>query len=285
MARIDVYEQVTERIIAELEKGVVPWRRPWVGGGPVNVRSGRPYRGINIFLLEMRGYGDPRWGTFKAIKEAGGFVKKGEHGTPIILWKPVQKTREENGEAVDGSYLLLKSYTVFNVEQTEGLPPLVEKERTIEPLEAAQQIVDGYDGPPIHFGGGEAYYTLMGDSVHCPTMDQFHSAEGFYSTLYHELVHSTGHESRLKRDMAGFFASIPYSKEELVAEMGAAMLCGVAGIDNLDQSAAYVDNWLGRLRQDKKLVVQAAAQAQRAADFILGTTFEEKEEPELALTA
>jgi antirestriction protein ArdC len=324
MARIDVYAQVTDRIVAELEQGVVPWRRPWVGGGPINVRSGKPYRGINVFLLTLQGRSDPRWGTFNAMREAAvkqairegreivtetttvkgrqrvvnyeivdgvkerfyGGVAKEEKGTAVILWKPVTKTRkEETGEAVDDSYLLLRMYTVFNAEQCVGLAPLKEEYEN-DPIERAEEIVNGFSGAPaVIYGGAVASYNLLTDQVRCPEMNQFRSAEGFYSTLFHELVHSTGAEKRLNRDMSGFFASIPYSKEELVAEMGAAMLCGVAGIDNLDQSAAYVDNWLQSLRNDMKLVVQAAALAQRAADHILGTTFEENETPQLVLTA
>lgn len=323
MSRGTVYEQVTERILAELEAGVVPWRKPWVGGGPINVRNGRPYRGINVFLLTLQGRSDPRWGTYNAMREAAvrqaiaegrqivtetttvrgrqrvvnfeivngvkqrfdGGVDRGEKGTSIILWKPVTKrAKQETGEDSDERYLLLRSYVVFNAEQAVGLAPWKPREYDNEPLERAQEIVDGYTGPGIHYGGSVASYSMMADRIDCPALPQFESSDAFYSTLFHELTHSTGIESRLGRDMSGYFASIPYSKEELVAEMGAAMLCGVAGIDNLDQSAAYVGNWLEKLRDDKKLVVQAAAAAQRSSDFILGTTFEESEEPQLALT-
>lgn len=313
MSRTDVYESVTDRIVAALEEGVVPWKVPWVGGGPVNVRSGRPYRGINIFLLGLRGYGDPRWGTFKAVKEAAvkaaiaegrevvphptapttfyevingekvlfrGGVRKGEKGTAVILWKPIKREKEENGQAVDASYRLLKSYTVFNAEQCEGLPEL-ETEFENSPIERAQLIVDGYEaGPGILLGGGEASYSPLKDLVRCPELGQFRSAEGHYSTLFHELVHSTGHEKRLARIEPALFGTDPYAREELVAEMGAAMLCGMAGIDNQDQSAAYVSGWLKPLQNDRKLVVQAAAQAQKAADLILGTTFGELAEPQ-----
>lgn len=280
MSRTDVYESVTDRIVAALEEGVVPWKVPWVGGGPVNVRNGRQYRGINIFLLGLRGYGDPRWGTFKAVKEMGGHVRKGEKGTSVILWKPVRREKEEAGQVVDASYRLLKSYTVFNAEQCEDLPPL-ETEFENSPIERAQLIVDGYEaGPGILLGGGEASYSPLKDLVRCPELGQFRSAEGHYSTLFHELVHSTGHEKRLARIEPALFGTDPYAREELVAEMGAAMLCGMAGIDNQDQSAAYVSGWLKPLQNDRKLVVQAAAQAQKAADLILGTTFGELAEPQ-----
>lgn len=278
----DVYQEVTDRIVAALETGVAPWAKPWVSGGPINVRNGRHYRGINIFLLGLQPYGDPRWGTFKAVKEAGGYVRKGEKSTSIILWKPVYKTKPgetQEGE-VDQSYLLLKTYSVFNAEQCEDLPPF-ETEFEHEPIERAQMIVDGYEaGPGVLYGGGRAYYSPMQDLVRCPELGQFRTAEGFYGTLYHELIHSTGHEKRLKRIEPALFGTDPYAREELVAEMGAAMLCGVAGIDNLDESASYVGGWLKRLQDDRKLVVQAAAQAQKAADLILGTTFGELAEPQ-----
>lgn len=278
MSRTDVYESVTDRIVAALEEGVVPWRQPWVGGGPVNVRTGRPYRGVNTFLLGISKYGDPRWGTYKAIREVGGNVRKGEKATWIVLWKPVKKRAETEDE--QGSYLLLRQYAVFNAEQADGLPAFV-TEYEHEPIERAQMVVAGYvPGPAVLYGGGAASYSPAKDLVRCPDLGQFTTPEAFYSTLYHELVHSTGHEKRLNRLEPALFGTDPYAREELVAEMGAAMLCGVAGIDNQDESASYVAGWLERLRNDRKLVVQAAAQAQKAADLILGTTFEPEQEPQ-----
>lgn len=273
----DVYQSVTDRIIEALEGGTAPWRVPWVAGGPISLRSKKPYRGINTFLLGMTEYGDPRWGTFKAVKEAGGNVRKGEKATWIILWKPVKRSEEgEGGEEKDSSYLLLKQYPVFNAEQCDDLPE-IQLAFENDPIERAEEIVAGYvGGPGILFGGGQASYSPPKDLVRCPELGNFTSTEGYYSTLYHELLHSTGHESRLKRIEPALFGTDPYAQEELVAEMGAAMLCGIAGIDNLDQSAAYVDGWLERLRGDRRLVVQAAAQAQKGADLILGTTFAEE---------
>lgn len=280
----DVYQSVTDKIINALEKGTVPWRVPWVAGGPVSLRSNKRYRGVNVFLLSLAGYGDPRWGTFKSVKDAGGYVRKGERGTTIILWKPTKRRGEdENGEENETPYLLLRTYVVFNGEQCEGLPEL-QLEFENEPIERAEEIVAGFvGGPGILLGGGRASYSPLKDLVRCPVLGNFTSPEAYYSTIYHELLHATGHESRLKRIEPALFGTIPYAQEELVAEMGAAMLCGMAGIDNLDQSAAYVDGWLERLRNDRRLVVQAAAQAQKGADLILGTTFaegvvEEKEE-------
>lgn len=306
MTRSDVYQQVTDRIIAALEAGTVPWRKPWTGGGPVSIK-GRPYRGINTFLLSLMHYADPRWGTFKAMKEAAvklaesegreivvvseharakttyyevvdgqrvpflGGVSKGEKATHVILWKPVKRHDEE-----ETSYMLLKSYPVFNAEQCEGLPELV-LERDHVPLAAAEHIVNGYVGPAIS-GGQMAAYSETLDLVVMPKAESFLAPEGYYSTFFHELVHSTGHKERLNRLESGGYGTGPYAKEELVAEMGAAMLCGVAGIENLDQSASYIDGWLRPLQHDPKLVVQAAAQAQKGADLILGTTFEDSPE-------
>lgn len=271
---IDVYQQVTDRIIAALEAGTVPWQRPWTGGGPVNVRTGRLYRGINVFLLELQGYGDPRWGTYKAIKEAGGYVRAKQHGTHIILGKRVMKRGKEEGEE-NSSYFLYRSYNVFNAEQCENLQPLVDAPE-FEPLERAESILYGYPGPTISIGGGEASYSETTDIVRCPAPEHFPVRDNYYATLYHELVHSTGHKDRLARLEHTGFGSGPYAKEELVAEMGAAMLCGIAQLDpHIDQSAAYIANWLQRLQHDKKLVVQAGALAQKACDLMLGTKFEE----------
>jgi antirestriction protein ArdC len=277
MTRESVYETVADRIISAIEAGTCPWKKPWVGGGPINISNGRHYRGINVFLLGLSGYGDPRWGTMKAINSVGGRIRKGEKATWIILWKPVPK--KGNGDDEDpGSYLLLKQYPVFNAEQAEGVPPMPE-ENEHDPIERAEEIVREYvpRGPLIQFGGGSAHYQPSRDLVACPQIGQFERVEGYYSTLYHELIHSTGHKSRLDRLERTGFGSSPYAKEELVAEMGAAMLCGVAGIDNLDQSAAYVKNWLQPLRDDPKLVVQAAAAAQKGADLILGEQFDSQE--------
>lgn len=281
MTPSDVYQQVTDRIIQALEAGTAVWRKPWTSSEPVNVRNGRSYRGINIFLLTFAGYSDPRWGTYKAIGEAGGQVRKGEKATSIILWKPVQRRRSE--QAADGeqelgdSYMLLRTYSVFNAEQAENLPPLPEG-REHQPYEQAEEIVREYvPGPDIRWRGSQACYSQLLDLVNMPAPESFFSQDAYYSTLFHELVHSTGHESRLDRLEKTHFGSNPYSKEELVAEMGAAMLCGLIGLENLDQSASYIAGWLSRLLEDSKLIIQAAAMAQRACDLMLGKKFEDSQ--------
>lgn len=265
-----IYKMVTDRIIEQLEKGVVPWRRPWKNGTPVNWVTQRPYRGINSLLLESGEYA-----TFKQISEAGGKVRKGEKGKIVVFWKWIERENKETGEKVQISFL--RYYKVFNViKQAEGLESKREIETFIHnPIESAQQIVDGYaDAPGIHYKSGRAVYYPGMDRVSVPPLKDYRKAEEYYSVLFHELVHSTGHKSRLSRKgitQSGVsFGDEVYSKEELVAEIGAAMLCGVAGIENvtIENSASYIQSWLRALKEDSKLIVYAAAQAQKAADYI-----------------
>lgn len=294
MTKQDVYASVTDRIIAALESGTVPWRKPWATrGGPVSLSTGKAYRGINVFLLGLEGCADPRWGTYKAISAAGGQVRKGEKGTRIILWKPARfHALDEQGEPVEKGtqYLLLREYVVFNAEQADGLPalePVNDHEHT--PNERAEAIVAGWEsGPHIAHGYDGASYSPTTDVVRMPDADAFDSDDDYYTTLFHELTHATGHESRLKRIEPALFGTDPYAREELVAELGASMLAGLAGLSTAAgaNSAAYIAGWLARLRDDRKLIVNAAAQAQKAADLITGTTFDKADDlPELAVAA
>jgi antirestriction protein ArdC len=276
MVKQDVYQDVTDRIVTALEQGTVPWHKPWTTSLPVSIRNGKAYRGVNVLLLGLAGRADPRWGTFKAIREAGGSVRKGEKGTHIILWKPVVKRAAADG-AEPESYMLLKSYVVFNAEQAHGLPALeLDELREHESDERADAIVSGYEsGPVVIHGSDRALYSPGQDLVRMPDPERFESSDAYYLTLLHELVHSTGHESRLNRLEPALFGTDPYAREELVAELGASMLAGLAGLEGAagEQSAAYVAGWLRKLKDDRKLVVQAAAAAQRAADRIVGETF------------
>lgn len=292
MTKNDVYQVITDRIIAALDAGTVPWRKPWTGGHgmPVNVRNGRAYRGVNVLLLGLAGYSDPRWGTYKAISESGGQVRKGEKGTQIILWKPAKRTETDaNGEKTESGYLLLRTFVVFNASQADGLPALPEDDTTEhERNERAEQVVSGYkSGPGILHGFDGASYSPEKDLVRMPDAENFHDPDGYYQTLFHELAHSTGHESRLDRLEPALFGSDPYAREELVAEIGASMLAGLVGMDSAggDNSAAYLASWAKRFRDDSKLIVNAAAQAQKAADRILGETFAEEAIPPLAIAA
>lgn len=272
---MDVYGVITERIISLLESGTVPWRKPWVSGGAKNLVSGREYRGINSFILGAASYSSPYWATFNQIRERGGFVKKGERGSPVLFFRILDGERDDGRE---GRFAMARYYTCFNVEQTggdmrvpEGVPLAA-----VEPIEACDRIVAGYaNAPTIRHGESRAYYAPKDDRINMPRREVFESAEAYYSTLFHELSHSTGHASRLARKGVVdpiSYGSHAYSKEELVAEMGSAFLCGATSIAPaiVENSAAYIASWLRRLRDDRKLVVEAAAQAQKAADLILG---------------
>ncbi len=276
---MNVYEVITDQIIDRLERdGVVPWHQPWSTERPKNLVSKKEYRGINVFLLGAGRYSNPYWLTFKQAKQLGGHVKKGEKSTPVVFWKWLEREREnpDSGEVETVSTPLLRYYRVFNVEQCEGLSvPALENARDFHPIEEAERVVQEMPQCPIiQHETAQAFYRPSADVVNMPPAELFTSDEEYYSTLFHELTHATGHESRLNRlatDKLAAFGSRSYSQEELVAEMGAAFLCGHCGIVEriIDNSAAYVQGWLRRLRNDKRLVVFAAAQAQKAADFIL----------------
>ncbi len=285
--RTDVYAEVTDSIIARLEQGTIPWRKPWssrvaAGDGiPRNFNSGRPYRGINVFLLAMQPYASPFWVTFKGAQAAGGTVRRGERSTLVVFWKPlaISDTDPATGAERTRTVPMLKHYRVFNVEQCDGIElPAVGATPEFDPLEQCETVLGEMPcRPEIAYGGDRAYYQPATDRVQLPPRKAFPTAEGFYETAFHELAHSTGHPSRLNRDdlvkTAGF-GTQTYSREELVAEMTAAMLCGHCGISpqTLDNSAAYIQGWLSKLRDDRKLLVVAAARAQKAADYILGAT-------------
>jgi len=275
---MNVYEKITEQILAQLERGTVPWRKPWRTSFPKNLVSGKPYRGINVLMLGVQGYESAYWATFRQVEKLGGTVKKGEHGTLVVFTNWFEVMDKETGEEKEIPFL--KSYVVFNLAQTTGIEvPAEEQKAPVSPIARCEEVVSGMaDKPRIGFdGGSRAYYLPLTDSVHLPAKTKFESTEGYYGTLFHELVHSTGHAKRLARkgviDVAGF-GSESYSQEELVAEIGAAFLCGTTGIDTgiVENSASYIAGWLKSLRDDRKLVVVAAAQAQRAVDYINGST-------------
>jgi len=284
MSTFDLYQTVTDQIVAMLETGVVPWRSPILGrnsaGHPKNLNSGKQYRGVNVFLLAFtafaKGYGSSYWLTFRQAKERGGNVRKGEKSSLVVFWKTYDTTDRQTGDPT--RVPVLRYYNVFNAEQLEGIeiPDAVKFEPLdFQPIESAEQIVAGYAGGPVvgHDGGQQAFYRPSTDSVHMPERTRFASVEEYYSTLFHELSHSTGHSSRLDRKLDTApkpFGSPDYGKEELVAEMSAAFLCSHAGIQPtlIENQAAYLGGWLKQIKADKKLVISAAGQAQRASDWI-----------------
>ena len=276
-----IEEIITARIIDKLEQGTIPWHKPWTGGeAPKNLITKKEYRGVNVFILNAMGYSSPYWVSFKQAHELGGTVKKGEKGTPVIFWKWMNKTDEEGNLSAD-HFPFLRYYNVFNIGQLEGIdeskiPALTVKYNDLEKISQCEAVVTAMPKrPEITYNDQRAYYIPSKDSVNMPKMETFDGSEEYYSTLFHELTHSTGHESRLNRKgiISGIaaFGTQDYSKEELVAEMGAAFLCGHCQIDNktIDNSAAYIKSWLKKLKDDPKMVILAAAQAQKATDFIL----------------
>ena len=301
-AKQDIYQVVTDRILDALDRGTVPWRNPITpapgSGGlafPANLSSGKPYRGINVFLLATtamcEGYRSAYWLTFRQAKECGGNVRKGEKATPIVFFKKLEVDDSKKGSDGKKFIPMLKKYSVFNLEQIDGIEPPEppdtpdleqDNERPpVEPLDAADAILKGYILPPaIETGGLRAYYRPATDTVRMPIADDFADAASHAATFFHELVHSTGHSKRLGRGLdqkLPHFGAPAYGKEELIAECGSAFLCATAGIlpETIEQSAAYIDGWRRKIKGDKKLVVQAAAAAQRAADHILGVSWDE----------
>ncbi len=275
------HELITDRIVALLEQGTVPWHKPWKArtGLPRNLVSKKPYRGVNVLLLLAMSYESPFWLTFHQASELGGTIRKGEHACPVVFWKRLTLPGDTPDEKRD--IPLLRYYHVFNLAQCDGLESpsagTVPESPSVtgNSITLAERIVAGMPQPPVvKHGFAQAFYAPREDTVCLPNRERFEGGEHYFSALYHELVHSTGHESRLKRatlsPQAGF-GSDPYCKEELIAEIGAAFLCGQAEIIDrtIDNSAAYLGGWLEKFKHDKALIVQAAAQAQKAVDFIL----------------
>lgn len=280
-----VYEIITEQILNLLEKGVVPWKGKAVKPVcPVNFATGRAYRGINVFTLATAGFNSPYWLTFNQVKEMGGRVKKGSKSVPVVFWKIYDTTREneEGEEIVEGKRFVARYYRVFNAEQIEGIEfPTFAGTYDNKPIEKAESVWRNMPhAPKIFFDSPDgAYYGKRDDSVHAPALERCKNAETFYSTLFHELAHSTGAKHRLNRvGVTGKhgFGDEDYAQEELVAEMTAAFLTGHCGLESvvIEDQALYIQEWLKALRNDKKLVVIAAAQAQKAADYILGVNQE-----------
>lgn len=295
-----VYRIITERILAKLEEGVVPWRKPWNVTGTANKRwSGKEYRGVNTFLAVMSGKEGP-WLTFKMVRDAGGHVLKGEKSEKVVFWKMNKwKKKDDSGEETERKSFILRYYSVFSLEQTslanepDKWPKWLVEEKAKakskgngkKPIKAAEKIWKGYESrPELKHGGNRAFYRPSDDFIQLPVTKNFHSIEEYHSVKFHEMIHSTGHTGRLERfprdAILPSFGSEDYSKEELVAEMGAAFLMAEAGIEfeaALDNSASYIKSWMGKLEDDPKLVVRAASRAQRAVDHILDRKFDKSE--------
>jgi len=272
---IDVYSIVTDRIIEQLEHQIIPWRKPWTDAGhPQNLLTKRPYTGINTWMLASLGYAQNYFLTWRQLKAVGGSVLKGETGHVVVFWKklPQEQSEEEKPK------LILRYYKVFNIAQCDHLPEVLTipyLPHTISQIGACDEIIEHMPNCPlIKHKKQQAFYDLTNDCINLPKQGLFSSAESYYCTLFHELIHSTGHKSRLNRKEIvepNKFGSDLYSIEELTAEIGACYLNSVAGIVNkeFDNSVAYIQGWIDVLRNDKKLILYASGQAQKATDYIL----------------
>jgi antirestriction protein ArdC len=287
--KADVYQRITDQIVSELEKGVRPWLKPWnaehaEGRITRPLRgNGIPYKGINVLMLWSaameKGYAAPIWMTFKQATELKANVRKGEHGSLVVYADKIIRTETNTatGEDSERAIPFMKGYTVFNVEQIDGLPehyyakpaPRID---TIERIDRAESFFAS-TGVTIRHGGTMAYYNVSQDFVQMPPFEIFRDAESFYSTLAHETVHSTRHKSRLDRDFGRKrFGDEGYAMEELVAELGSAFLSADLDLtpNVREDHASYISSWVKILKDDKRAIFTAASHAQRAADFLRG---------------
>lgn len=285
----NVYKLVTDRIIAQLAQGTIPWRKPWKDAGhPQNLISKRPYRGINIWLLASLGYAQNLFLTYNQLKQVGGSVKEGAKGHLAIFWKVVTKedAPEAGGATATKRKALLRYYWVYNVEQCEGIEHLVDEAigSTNAVMLDCEKVYDEMPNKPkLQFKEPDAYYHPGKDYVNMPKLKTFESSAAYYATLFHELVHSTGHASRCDRKEVQLmtpFGSDVYSTEEIIAELGTCYLTSLTGIAPItfENNAAYIHGWIERLQNDPSVIVYASTQAQRAVDFMLNVKPAETEE-------
>ena len=271
---MDIYTEVTDRIIAQMENGVIPWQKPWVcASAVVSHATGKPYSILNQMLLGHSG----EYITYHQCQQEGGKVRKGEKAQMVVFWKWMNVTDEATQE--EKQIPLLRYFNVFHIDQCEGISAKHTEclPQTANPDECAEQIIATYCGKSgvkvIHRQGDKACYQPSVDQIILPQLSQFAETPEYYSTAFHELMHSTGHQSRLDRlNQTAFFGTEAYSKEELVAEIGAAALVNHTGLEtakSLRNSVAYVQNWLRVLKGDKRFIVSAASKAEKAIDLIL----------------
>jgi antirestriction protein ArdC len=271
MAKFDLHQTITDNIVNAIEaNGTLPWVKPWTAAAtPRNGATLRPYSGINQLILTIAGatYSSPDWFTFKNAGALGGTVKKGERGTQVIYWNIIKK---KNMAGKEETFPLMKYFTVFNRDQIEGLPPVTEAPvLDFNPIGQAETFLLK-TGADITHGGAGAFYSMTTDTITLPSKEAFKDEVSYYATALHEVIHWTGHNSRLDRLKATPFGSPEYAKEELVAELGAAFLCGELGIDGETQHPEYIGAWLKALKNDKRFIFTAAKMATEAVEFLKG---------------
>ena len=279
--RRDHYQEVTDRIVAALEAGTRPWRQPWDNGSPtspINATSGRRYHGINVLLLSMTSFGlggDPRFCSYKQAADRGWQVRKGERGTTVFFFKRMLvEDRNAPADATDRTKAvpLLRAYTVFNGAQIDGIPAYVAPERRDLAWERpeAVDIILRNSGAVVSYGGDRAFYSPSRDFIQLPEPAVFHTPEAFAATALHEGAHWSGHQDRLNRDLTGRFGSAAYAQEELRAELSSCFMGAILNLPcDIPHHADYIASWTAKLREDKREIFRAAADAQRIADYLL----------------
>lgn len=283
----DVYEIINTRIIDQFEQGKIPWRQTWTKSGyPTNLITKRPYRGINVWLLLSLGFTRNLFLTYKQVKNAGGKIKEGEKACPVVFWNWIEP-KETDPEGTKKKPML-RYYLVFNIEQCEGLPENLnhyesELLKDIQPIQLCGEVYENMPKKPkLQHKENQAYYHPLFDYVNMPKMNNFESAEAYYETLFHELIHATGHKTRLDRKELVQQAAMggeQYSIEELIAEIGACYIASFCGMPQNDFSnhVAYIEGWLSKLKGDKRFIIYASGHSQKAADYILNIALEEIE--------
>jgi antirestriction protein ArdC len=281
-----VHDIVLEKIFQQMEKGEIPWIKGWGTNPPINYVTRRPYTGINVLLLSKGG----EYITFRQVQQLGGKIKKGAKAEIVVFFKPytkiIKEVDPETGEVIEREkeFLVLRYYNVFHISDAEGIPSKLKKVEH-NPIEEAEKIIAEYKDAPkiVQDDPGTAYYITAEDLINVPEKGFFHNIHDYYSTLFHEIIHSTGHPKRLNRfkeNEKSAFDADSYSLEELVAEIGAAMLCQHTGIieKTIKNNTAYIQAWLKQLQNNKNWIFTAAGKAQKAVDYILGINSEEKSE-------
>lgn len=272
----NLYKEVTDRIVRELESGTAPWVKPWRNAKtssfmPANLFTGRPYSGLNVLLLwceaSEKGYPTHSWATFQQAKEVGANVRKGEKSSLVVFVKPMKDEDEEK------AWIVMRSFRVFNLAQLDNVPEKYVGEPQEPPPVDAHPLLNVV--PVIH-GGNRACYFHSRDQIAMPHREQFVSEEEYYATLAHELIHASGHESRLNRQFGKRFGDRVYGMEELTAELGSAFLCARLGIPHLSNSAAYLQSWITTLKEDIRAIFSVASAAQKGADWVWNAAYPER---------
>jgi len=271
----DIYRDVTNKIVNEIESGALPWVQEWSGfsGLPENAVTGHQYNGINTLILWLMGgelgFSSNRWCTYKQAREAKGFVRKGEKSIPVVFYKPLTKGIENDlGEVEEKTIPMMRVFNVFNLDQIDGFSDKSDA-RAIEQLPTIDDFIN-HTGVKL-VPGSPAFVPSM-NWVHMPPIDKFESGTSYYATLFHELIHWSGHKTRLNRDMSSRFGDAGYAMEELVAELGAAFLCAKFGVTGEVRHAGYIENWLKVLKDDNKAIFKAAAEASKAVEYLMNST-------------